>query len=231
MEVDDLVARIEQHDEVLVDDRLAAVVPLPDAASVEEHPHGAAESGLPVLRLHERAVRLQPRDVGNALAGGHAHRPAVEEAPAPEGGVVAAQPGQGGGELHQRLIHVVPVDPGDLVVLRVSVVVALLRAAQLVAVQQHRHALAEQQRRDEVALLSRAQRVHHRIVGRALDAEVHRSVVVGAVLAVLAVGLVVLVVVADQIAQREAVVRGHEVDRGDGATPGMLVEIRRAGQP
>ena len=55
---------------------------------------------------------------------------------------------------------------------------------------------------------------HGRVVGRALDAEVQRLVVVLAVAVVLAVGLVVLVLVADQVGQREAVVGGHEVDAG-----------------
>ena len=41
-------------------------------------------------------------------------------------------------------------------------------------------------------------------------------VVVGAVLVILAVGLVVLFVVADEIVQREAIVRGDEIDAGVG---------------
>ena len=49
-----------------------------------------------------------------------------------------------------------------------------------------------------------------------------------AVLVVLAVRLVVLLVVGDEVAEREAVVRGHEVDARDGATAGGLVEIGRA---
>ena len=44
-----------------------------------------------------------------------------------------------------------PVEPGDLVVLAIGVVVAALRAAELVAGQQHRHALRQEQRREQVA--------------------------------------------------------------------------------
>ena len=69
----------------------------------------------------------------------------------------------------------VPVEPGDLVVLALGVVVAALRAPDLVAAEQHRHALREQQRREQVALLPRAQRDDLRIVGRALDAAVPRA--------------------------------------------------------
>ena len=46
----------------------------------------------------------------------------------------------------------------DLVVLAVGVVVALLRAAELVARQQHRRALRQEQRRQHVAHLALAQR-------------------------------------------------------------------------
>ena len=52
-----------------------------------------------------------------------------------------------------------------------------------------------------------AQREHARIVGRALDAAVPGQIVAVAVLVVLAVGLVVAVVVADEVVQREAVMR------------------------
>ena len=88
-----------------------------------------------------------------------------------------------------------PLVPGELVVLAPGVVVAVLRAAELVAAEQHRHALGEEQRGEEVALLAPAQRVDLGVVGLALDAAVPRAVVVGAVAVVLAVGLVVLLVV------------------------------------
>src|SRR3712207_6925048 len=48
----------------------------------------------------------------------------------------------------------------SFVVLTPSVVVAALRAARLVARDEHRHALREQERREEVSLLPRAHRVH-----------------------------------------------------------------------
>jgi hypothetical protein len=103
-------------------------------------------------------------------------------------------------------------------------------APELVAAEQHRHALREKQRGQEVALLAFAQREDLRIVGRPLDAAVPAAVVVGAVAAVLAVGLVVLLVVGDEVAQREAVVRGDEVDRGERPAAVGLVEVARSGE-
>ena len=144
----------------------------------------------------------------------------------------AAQLDQAAHELEQRALVVVelPVEPRDLVVLAPRVVVAALRARELVAAEQHRHALREEQRREEVPLLPRAQRVDVRIVGRPFDAAVPRAVVVGAVAVVLAVRVVVLLVVRDEVAQREAVVRGDEVDRRERPLAVALVEIRRAAE-
>ena len=119
----------------------------------------------------------------------------------------------------------VPVDPADLVVLGVDVVVPLLGAADLVAVGQHRHPLREEEGGHEIALGLLARGDDLRVVGRPLDAVVPRHVVVVTVPVVLAVGLVVLLVVADQIVQGEAVVGGDEVDAGVGAAAVPLVEI------
>ena len=55
-----------------------------------------------------------------------------------------------------------PVEPADLVVLAVGVVVAALRPAHLVAHQQHRRAGGEQRQREEVLDLAVAQRLDRR---------------------------------------------------------------------
>ncbi len=52
-----------------------------------------------------------------------------------------------------------------------------------------------------------------------------------AVVVVLAVRLVVLLVVRHEVVEREAVVRGDEVDRRDGLAPAVLVEVGRAREP
>ena len=141
------------------------------------------------------------------------------------------QPDQAARELQQILVGRFPVEPRDLVVLAVGVVVAVLRAADLVAAEQHRHALRQQQRRQEVAHLAVAQREDLRVVGRPFGAAVPRAVVALAVAVVFAVRLVVLLVVGDEIAQREAVVRGDEVDARVRPPRGALVEIGAAGEP
>ena len=134
-------------------------------------------------------------------------------------------------EGQQAAVLVVPVEPRDVVVLAVGVVVAALGAADLVAAEHHRHTLAEQQRRHQVPLLALAQRDDRRVVRLALGAVVPGLVVVGAVLVALAVRLVVLAAVADEVPQREAVVRGDEVDAGLRLAAIALEQVCRPGEP
>ena len=89
----------------------------------------------------------------------------------------------------------------------------------------------QQQHGQEVLDLPVAQRLDVRIVGRALDAAVPAQVVVGAVAVVLAVRLVVLPVVRDQVVQREAVVAGDEVDALLRLPLLVAVQVRAAEQP
>src|SRR5699024_9477975 len=71
-------------------------------------------------------------------------------------------------------------------------------------------------------------REYVRVVGLAFDAAVPRPVVLVAVETPFVVGVVVPPVVGDEIAQGEAVVRGHEVDRGDRSARSEL--LRRTGE-
>ena len=81
---------------------------------------------------------------------------------------------------------------------------------------EQRHTLREEQRREEVALLPLAQRAYRALIGGALHAAVPAAVVVRAVAVALEVGLVALALVAHEVVQREAVVRGDEVDARGG---------------
>src|SRR5207245_8316688 len=121
---------------------------------------------------------------------------------------------QAADEIEQVLVDVLPVDPAQLGVLAVAVVVAALRAAHFVAGNDHRDALGQEDAAEQVALLAGAELQNPGILGIALCTAVPGAVVVRSVLVVLLVRLVVLLVVGDEVAHREAVVGGDEVDRG-----------------
>ena len=77
----------------------------------------------------------------------------------------------------------------------------------------------------EVPFLFARRAMHPGVVGRPLHAVVPRAVVVVAVAVLLAVRLVVLLVVRDEVGQGEAVVAGDEVDAGEGPAARALVEV------
>ena len=143
---------------------------------------------------------------------------------------LAAQPQGAGDEGEERLLARLgaPVHPGEIVVLAVGVVVAALGAAVLVAHQDHRHALADDEDRHREAAHPVAQGEDRGIVGRTLDAAIPRAVVVVAVAVVLAVRLVVLLVPGVEVGQREAVVRGDEVDARPWPPPAPVEDVAGA---
>src|SRR6266540_4388501 len=108
-------------------------------------------------------------------------------------------------------IEQAPVNPADLIVLAVGVVVTTLCPPELVAGQDHGGAGGEQENRREVPHLPPAQSIDFLRVGRSLAATVPAQVVVAAVGVPLAVGFIVLAVVGDQISQCESIVTGDEV--------------------
>lgn len=178
------------------------------------------------------AALVEPGDVRHA---GQHLRLAVHEVRPAQGGAGLAQRDQARGISEQRppfgLRAHRPVQPRDRVVLAIGVVVALLRAAEFVAAQQHRRAVGEQDGGQQRARHPGPLGQDGGVVGRAFDAPVGAAVVVVAVAVVFAVGFVVPVGVADHVAQREAVVRGGIVDRGPRPPVAPPEQIAAAREP
>ncbi len=124
-----------------------------------------------------------------------------------------------------------PVEPARLVVLAVRVVVAPLRAAELVAAEHHGHALRSHEHGPEVLHLALPEGDHEGVLGLALGAAVPTEVVVHAVAVALAVVLVVLLVVRREVPEGEPVVARHEVDAVVRRAAVVLVQIRAAADP
>src|SRR5713101_6302509 len=102
--------------------------------------------------------------------------------------------------------------PGDLVVLAIGVVVAVLAPTDLITAQDHGDTLGEKEGGEEVADLTLAEGLDGGIVARALDAAVPGGIVVRAVAVLLPVRLVVLQVIRDEVGQGESVMSGDEFD-------------------
>src|ERR1700724_2178521 len=132
------------------------------------------------------------------------------------------------GEVVAFAIKAIPVDPADLVVLAVGVVVAGLRVADFVAGQKQRQALRQQQTGKLVLPKLTARRCYRRVVGRAFMAAIGAVVLVRAVAIAFAIGLVVFFIVAEQILEREAVMHGDVIDAGAGRAAVAVEQVGRA---
>ena len=105
-----------------------------------------------------------------------------------------------------------PVQPADLVVLTVRIVVALPALSKLVPGCQHRGPLRQQQKRQCVFHLPFAQLQNCPLAGRSFHAAVPARVVGISVLIFLPVCLVMLAVVGNQIRQGKAFIAGDIID-------------------
>ena len=199
--------------------------------AVEEHRHGARVAVLPVGLLHLRARRREPRDVAD-LALAALGRGALEEPAAPEHRMVTPQRHHPLRE-REQLAHRSSRRPVRSTTARCP---GSRRCCCRAGSGPSRRRAAiigtpwdEQQGGEEVALLAVAQLDHLVVVGLALRPAVPRAVVALAVDAALAVRLVVLLVVGDEVAQREPVVGRDEVDARDRVPAVVLVEVAGAG--
>ena len=121
-----------------------------------------------------------------------------------------------------------PVVPARFVVLAVGVVVAALRAAKFVPAEQHRHAARDQQRQQEVLDLAFPDGVDLVIGCVTFRAVILGEILGRAVVVVLTVRFIVLLPIAHEILQREAVVTGDEIDARVGAFAGLGVDVGAA---
>jgi hypothetical protein len=211
-------------------DRFSMLIHLDHLVAREADCEAADVMHVPGLVRHLLSGGLKPRDV---LHAGAANRPALEELPPLKNGLCLPDPDGALHEIEERLLlrGEIPVEPRQVVVLAVRVVVSVLGVAEFVACKDHGHALREHHRRDDVSLLPLAEREDLGIVGRPLGAAVPAFVVIRSIAVPLAVRVVVLLIVAYQILQVEAVVAGHEVDAGVRFPAAVRVEVAAPAKP
>src|ERR1700738_4865909 len=105
-----------------------------------------------------------------------------------------------------------PGEPADLIVLAIRIVVAILRAAELVTSAKHRYTLAQEERGEKVSPLAVSQCVNGLVRRRSLETTVPGIIVIFTVAVPLAVRLVMFFIVADKVVESKSIMRGNEVD-------------------
>src|SRR5579863_4702668 len=97
------------------------------------------------------------------------------------------------------LIDEGPIKPIGVVILAVGVIVAVLRSPYFISHENHGQTQRKHGDREEVFYLPIPQRLNRRIIRWALHATVPAAVIVAAIAVFFVVGLVVLLVVGDQV--------------------------------
>ncbi len=122
-----------------------------------------------------------------------------------------------------------PIEPGQLIVLRIGVVVALLAAAELIAGREHERSARQEQARQQRAQVTRPRGLDGLIRAFAFGAVVPGEIVVGAVAIGLAIRVIVLASMGNEIAQGEAVMGRKEIHAIRWRSPAE--NVGRAGEP
>src|ERR1700751_4066243 len=104
-----------------------------------------------------------------------------------------------------------PIKPISFVVLTVSVVVPVLGSANFIAHQEHGKAKREHGDGHEILDLAGSESLNFSIRGWTLDTTVPAPIFIAAVTVFLTIGIVMLLVVRDQVIQRKTIVTGNEV--------------------
>ena len=127
-----LVEGIKEQEEGIVLHRLAVHVAHVHGVAADHHAEAERKAGVPVFLGHLGAIDVEPHDI---LHAGAADAPALEKFRPAEDRVLAPELDQPRGKLAQLLLPLreLPVEPGDLVILAVGIVIAVLRAAKLIA--------------------------------------------------------------------------------------------------
>src|SRR5205807_8437157 len=123
----------------------------------------------PFLVAHFVATRVKPHHIFDLASPDSS---ALEKLRSTKNGMIAPELNHFPGELEQRLLFFVaflPIEPADLVVLTIGIVIAVLSPAEFISPAKHRHTLRNEQRGEKITPLSFPQRIYLWIIGRPFD--------------------------------------------------------------
>ena len=122
-----------------------------------------------------------------------------------------------------------PVEPGDLIVLTVRIVVAELSITKFISCKKHRGSPAAHQYSAGILDHLHAKGEDIGVICISFSAAVPAAVVVGAVCIIPSVCLIMFFIVSVKIIQCKAIMAGEEIDRCVGASDFRIVNIRGTG--
>ena len=112
------------------------------------------------------------------------------------------------------LIQKTPVQPGNLIILTISIVIAKLGIAKFVTRQKHRRSPAAHQYGTGIADHPESQIQHFRIIGLSFRPAVPASVIIGSIGIIPSIGFVMFCIIRIQIIQGKSIMTGQKIDTG-----------------
>ena len=125
------------------------------------------------------------------------------------------------------LVSKFPVNPANLIVLAIGIIIAFLGSVELISTQNHRHSLTQEQSCHVIFHMLKALEIDHLIVAGTFMTKIHRIIVILSVAVVLAVILIMLLIVGDQVIQGKTIMGSDKVDTMVWTTTGVLIEVFR----
>ena len=123
-------------------------------------------------------------------------------------------------------VQQIPVQPGDLIILAVRIIITITSVAEFIAGEEHRGSTAAHEYGAGIFDHPEAQRENFPVVCIAFRTAVPAVVVVISVSIIPAVCLIMFLIIAVQVIEGKSVVTGQEVDGGIAAPVNRIVQIR-----
>ena len=126
---------------------------------------------------------------------------------------------------------VLPVEPGNVIILTVSIIISALGITEFIAHEEHRSSPAHHKNRSGISYHSSPECIDARIAGLTFGTAIPAPVIIGAVGIVPVIFIIMLLVVNIHIMKRKTVMTIDEIDRCVVAPYLRDIQIRRTAYP
>ena len=164
---------IEEQQKCVIPDWFTFKTKNIDSIATQEHADTANKRRRPLFLAHLAPTGIEPHHIPDLRTS---YPATLKKFRAAKYGMRVAKPNQLSCELQKLIVLFIarPIEPTDLVVLAISVVVSVLCPVQLVSTTEHRHALGKKKCGQEIPALPFAQGIDLRIFGSAFGATIPR---------------------------------------------------------
>src|SRR5262249_38318896 len=131
----------------------------------------------------------------------------------------------------QSFFRQIPVKPGDRRILAISIIVPVLGLAELIPGEEHWNTFGKEKGGEKVTLLLGSKSIDSNVIRRSFYTTVPALVRICSIPIFFTIGLVMFVIVANQISQGEPIVSGNEINTGARPPSALRIKIAASNKP